>query len=270
MPGAQTWHVEQRLKRDVFGRISLVICGKDRAVCREARGSWIPGSRIVARHLLRRERRALRQLEHVSGVPHLRDDLREGAFDEAFHRSGSILLRSWIPGTPLQDTTRLPLDFFDHLDRLLMSMHAAGICHNDLHKEQNLLLGEDGFPYLVDFQLSSMHGRDSRSFRSRCREDLRHAQKHRQRYLRHMEARPGGRTGDPSETGAEAPIPRSWQARLWKRLVKPLYNATMRRMLRWSEDEERRPREGPWPIWTAPSGNREEASLPESRQDRRR
>lgn len=250
---AHEWQVEMVLKSDVFGKVVRIARSDDLAVCRQATGSWIPGSRLVAGFLIRRESRALLRLEGIAGVPDLRHEAHQQVQGTLTPGSMRILVRSWIPGVPLYATQELPRDFFDHLDRLVKTIHAAGVCHNDLHKEQNILLGEDGFPHLLDFQLASVHLHSSSVYRSRCQEDLRHAQKHRLRYLRHMA---------PAEeavlsTSADLHIRRSWQSRLWKLIVKPLYNATLRRMLRWSEDEERRPRQGPWPIWTEAIGPRE-------------
>ena len=244
MQSRHDWRSDQPLKQDVFGRVDRIVYDAELVVSRRATGSRIPGSRMLARHLLRREKRALQRLELLPGVPHLRAQLP--ASDHA-------LLRSWIPGTTLSCATAIPVDFFDHLDTLVAAVHALGICHNDLHKEQNILLGEDGYPYLLDFQLSSVHRRDSRMFRARRREDLRHVQKHRLRYVRHMPTHAKG----PAEAGVGVGIKKGWPARLWMRFVKPIYNVLLRRSMRWSENEKRRPRTGSWPVWLPPSGPRE-------------
>jgi serine/threonine protein kinase len=61
-------------------------------------------------------------------------------------------------------------------------LHRAGICHNDLAKEQNWLRGRDGHAYLTDFQLAARFSRRTWLFRIAAYEDLRHLLKHKRRY----------------------------------------------------------------------------------------
>jgi RIO-like serine/threonine protein kinase len=124
-------------------------------------------------------------------------------------------------------------------------VHARRVCHNDLHKEQNVLVGDDGRPYLLDFQLASIHPDDGRTFSTRAREDLRHVEKHRRRYTRDGRAPNGIAT-----FGRGAGERRSFLARTWRKTIKPLYNALVHTMLRRPPSEARRPSTGPWPRWT--------------------
>jgi serine/threonine protein kinase len=133
------------------------------------------------------------------------------------------------------------------------ALHARGVCHNDLHKEQNVLVDPEGRPKLVDFQLASCHARRGRLFASRAREDLRHVEKHRRRYTRLGRGPQGG--PEPS-SGAGRDLRRSWLARTWRRLGKPVYVFVTRSLLRTRDGEERRPSSGPWPLWTEPIGRR--------------
>src|SRR4029077_18381169 len=64
----------------------------------------------------------------------------------------------------------------------LRKLHRAGICHNDLAKEQNWLRGSDGRAYVTDFQLAACFKRRSRLFRIAAYEDLRHLLKHKRSY----------------------------------------------------------------------------------------
>lgn len=225
--------VVQVLKQDVFGRIELVRVGGELAVRRVARGAF-PGAGLVARVLLRRERRALGVLQGLAGVARV---LATQGDDE--------LLRSFVPGTPLCLAAALPRDYFERLEELVRALHERGVCHNDLHKEGNVLVGEDGYPALVDFQLASVHARRGRSFAVRAREDLRHVWKHRSHYLRAL--------GEPDPLRAHAPR-RSFLAALWWRTGKPLYNRFLR--ARFASGEARRDPRGPWPSWSAPLGPR--------------
>jgi serine/threonine protein kinase len=162
---------------------------------------------------------------------------------------GGVLVRSFLPGTPLCLARELPRDFFERLEELVRALHGRGVCHNDLHKEGNVLVGADGYPNLVDFQLASVHARRGRSFAVRAREDLRHVWKHRSLYLRAL--------GEPDPLAHEPR--RSALAGAWRRLGKPLY----RRLVRFdwlqrelASGETRRGKDGPWPTWSAPVGPR--------------
>ncbi|HEB54310.1 MAG TPA: serine/threonine protein kinase, partial [bacterium] len=191
------------LKRDLLGRVELVRCG-DRLVVRRCR-SRMPGIALVARLLARREQHALRALAGLDGVPAI-----------AAPPAGRETYRSWIPGEPLSLVTELRRDFFDRLEALVEQLHERGVCHNDLHKEVNILVREDGTPAVIDFQLASVHAARGREFRRRADEDIRHVRKHRRRYLRGMA---GASFACPAAEVA-VPAPRRL-SRLWRRLWKP-------------------------------------------------
>jgi hypothetical protein len=235
------------LKRDQLGRVERLEGAHGPCVRRVACGGALPFSGWIARLFARRERRALAALAGLPGVPAL---VQEPEL-EAGSRKGEVLLRSWIEGRPLSRAEELPEDFFEHLDRLVAALHARGVCHNDLHKEQNILVGSDGLPYLVDFQLASVHARRGALFASRAREDLRHVEKHRRRYTRAGRGPRGER-----QSGAGAAYRRSWIAGAWRRGFKPLYEFATARVPGTRDDgEERRSESGPWPRWTPPLGS---------------
>ncbi|MBL8858564.1 MAG: hypothetical protein JNL28_08680 [Planctomycetes bacterium] len=224
------------LKRDVFGSVEL---DSDGCVRRIASGSAVPLSRLLARRLLDRERRALARLRGFPGVPQL--------VERDVERDSSALTRTYIAGVPLHEAESLPVNFFDELDALVSALHARGVCHNDLHKEQNIIVAQDGYPWLVDFQLASVHASGSLRLARRALEDLRHIEKHRRRYTRDGRGPAGERT-----FGLGAGRKRSLLARVWRRLGKPVYNTISRGILRRDASEARRPSSGPWPHWVAP------------------
>ena len=247
--------VVQELKRDVFGRIELMEGPRGHAVRRVACGSRVPGSRLLARFFVRREARALDRLAGLAGVAarlEWADYAAAPSLDGRVPARASVLMRSWIAGVPLYLATELPEDFFERLGELAREVHARGVCHNDLHKEPNVLVDEDGYPGLVDFQLSSVHPRATRRFDVRVAEDLRHVAKHHRVYARGTGIDPGG--------GARIPKRRSLLARAWMAFGKPVYNFVTRRLMTYSDGEARRPSAGPWPRWTAPVGPRSGSS----------
>ncbi len=240
------------LKSDALGTVELLKDSEGRRwLGRFATGGQVPGSAAVARLLLGREQRALAHAAGLAGLPAVPDDAPELARALAAERgvrAGAVGLRAYLEGAALHRAERLPQDFFELLTDLVGALHARGVCHNDLHKEQNIVVLPDGRPGLIDFQLASIHARRGRGFGRRTSDDLRHIEKHRLRYQRQ------GRPKRPEERSSVALPRRSPLAALWRRTGKPLYNHVTRRWLKRSDGEERRPSSGPWPEWTEPLG----------------
>ncbi len=242
------------LKRDVFGRVEQWSVPEGFVARRVAQASGPPGSGFLARLLLARERRALehweRSTDGAPGVPRLyrgracaQLDELPGAGERRV-RASECLTREWIEGEPLPLAHALPRDWFERLAELVRALHATGLCHNDLHKEQNLIVARDGWPWLVDFQLASVHRRPGALQASRARDDLRHVAKHARRY--ELQGRP------KASLGARALLPRrSWLAGVWRRWGKPLYERVARGAAWRASGEVRRPSSGPWPRWDA-------------------
>ena len=125
----------------------------------------------LARHLFGRERRALTAAGELGIAPPLLFSARHA------------LVRGWIDGLPLHIAKpHGETGFFRSAKAALRKLHRAGICHNDLAKEQNWLRGRDGHAYLTDFQLAARFSRRTWLFRIAAYEDLRHLLKHKRRY----------------------------------------------------------------------------------------
>ncbi|MDF1729309.1 MAG: phosphotransferase [Sulfitobacter sp.] len=252
------------LKEDSLGRVEWIEGqGSGEAWIRRVAcgGKW-PLSGWLARRLMARERRALLRLHGVPGLPNLVD----GASSQAAEltalqtpgrpavRERDLLIRSATQGAALHQATQLPCNCFDRLEQLVQSIHDRGICHNDLHKEQNVMVDVNGFPGLIDFQLGSVHAQDSRAFRTRCHEDLRHVQKHRRRYLRDGRGPGGVHSTQAIDSGAGAGLGRRPLSKVWRATGKPLYHFLTRKVLKRWDGEERRESSGPWPTWTEALG----------------
>ena len=97
----------------------------------------------AGRFLIWRESKAYRKLMNLSGVPVL-------------HRviDGLALVLEEIPGGMIDKYTKemgIPDSFFHALKHLVGECHKRGIAHCDLKKASNILLGDDGHPYIVDW-----------------------------------------------------------------------------------------------------------------------
>jgi hypothetical protein len=97
----------------------------------------------AGRFLGRREIRLYRAVRDLPGVPALLGPVGETGFMHVF-----------APGHPLGRREQVSDTFFDELLALVRTLHARHIAYVDLNKRQNILVGDDGKPYLIDFQIS--------------------------------------------------------------------------------------------------------------------
>ena len=213
MPDATTENVTL-LKADELGRIErverdgVVVIRRDIASARW----WARG---FARRAAAREARALARLEGIDGVPRL------------LAWNGRVLERSYMAGQPMQLGQPRDPAYYRQALRLLGVLHRRGIVHNDLAKEPNWLLREDGTPGLVDFQIAWTRGRRGRLFRLLAREDLRHLLKHKRTYA-------PDRLSTRQRAILSRPAPHS---RLWRATGKRLYKLIARRIFGYWDNE---------------------------------
>ena len=208
------------LKADSFGRISLMQ-GPDGPFVRRDLGHVPAWLRLPAWWLARREARALQRVAGMADVPRLL------AWD------GRRLDRSYMAGDAMyQRPPRGDVAYFHAARRLLQQLHRRGIAHNDLAKEANWLVLDDGRPAIIDFQLATRGGPRSRWMRLLFREDLRHLLKHKRMYCRE------------ALTPVEQRVLKrqSWVRDLWFRTGKPVYRFITRRVLKWEDNEGQGPK----------------------------
>ena len=60
----------------------------------------------------------------------------------------------YIEGHHMTKGEHVPDDFFDRLREALQEIHRRDMAYVDLEKCENVLVGDDGRPYLIDFQIS--------------------------------------------------------------------------------------------------------------------
>ena len=183
-------------------------------------------SRPLAWFLARREIRALKAVAGIEGVPQLIATDRDG------------LYRTWTDGAPLHLARPAHAGWYRDAHRILRQMRARGITHNDLAKPQNWLMTPDGRAAVIDFQLASLHRRNTALARMLAWEDLRHMLKQKKSFAPHLLT--------PVEKRVLAR--KSWIGRAWMASGKKVYNFVTRRLFDWSDGEgtgDRIDREGP-------------------------
>lgn len=97
----------------------------------------------AGRFLVWREQKALRRLAGVPGVPRMIRVI-----------DGLAIVMERLPGRTLENLEReytLEPAFFDRLREIVLQCHARGVAHCDLKRAANILFGEDGRPYVIDW-----------------------------------------------------------------------------------------------------------------------
>ena len=104
--------------------------------------------RWLGNALARREGILLKKLGDLPNVP---DHSGPISVDAVVQRH--VVAHEFIPGGPLQHDNTLDESFFTELRGTLDAVHAKGIAYVDLHKRENILVSDEGKPFLIDFQI---------------------------------------------------------------------------------------------------------------------
>ncbi len=221
---AGRWQTDIVLKRDIFstverGRFKTAAGEVDAVLRRIDSVPW--WSRPLARLLFRHERNVLARANELGVAPSL------------LFAGRRALVRGWINGVALHIAKpQGDRNYFRSAKVALRKLHRAGICHNDLAKEQNWLRGSDGRAYLTDFQLAMHFRRNGLFYRLAAYEDLRHLLKHKRRYA------PDALTASEHRVLAR----KSWPTRIWMATGKKVYYVITRGLLNFTDREGGGPR----------------------------
>jgi serine/threonine protein kinase len=93
--------------------------------------------------LIRKEWKIYSRLIGVKGIPQAVERIDRFAF-----------AMEYIPGRPIERGEVLPPSFFSSLEGLLRKVHSKGVVHLDLRHKGNILVAEEGDPFLIDFNSS--------------------------------------------------------------------------------------------------------------------
>ncbi len=139
------YRCRRMFKHDFFAVTGLYQGSSDNVVLKVGRCAPILGVPMawIGRFLARRETRLFRLLERVDGVPKLVGLWGTTGF-----------IHAYVEGRPLRKNDPIDDRFFPRLAALLDDLHRRGVAYCDLEKRENILVGEDGRPYLIDFQIS--------------------------------------------------------------------------------------------------------------------
>ena len=126
------------------GRSGTVVCKFNRQ-----QSIGLLPMRWLGRRLARHEAAILRRLEGLSNIPRWLGDV-----SSAGKKLPYAVAHDYIPGHPLRAHEIVDDDFFARFRQVLAGIHRSDMAYVDLHKRENILVGDDGEPYLFDFQIS--------------------------------------------------------------------------------------------------------------------
>ncbi len=178
--GHAKYVLQKVLKHDFWAASGLYRNGSRRLVLKLYRRQDLLGLPMgwLGRCLAQREISFYHYLQDLPGVPRFLGRIGPNGFVHAY-----------IPGQTLLECpkSRIADDFFDRLADLIRSLHQRGMSYVDANKRDNVIVGEDGRPHLIDFQICwrpkgrSVTGLSRRFLLLMQRVDLYHVFKHKSR-----------------------------------------------------------------------------------------
>jgi hypothetical protein len=140
-----TYCLSQTVKHDFFAATGFYEAGGRTVVLKISRTEDFAGIplRWLGRWLCNREMRFYHKLADLPNVPNVIGRVADTGF-----------VHDYVVGRPLARDKPVPDLFFQRLSDLLEELHRRGIAYVDTNKPENILLGDDGLPHLIDFQIS--------------------------------------------------------------------------------------------------------------------
>ncbi len=105
--------------------------------------------RWIGQLSVRHEARLYQKVDSIQGVPKFAGLVGKTGFAHEF-----------IPGKQLSKSDAVNDTFFDELEKIIENIHKRKVAYVDLNKPENIILGTNQKPYLVDFQISFTHERN--------------------------------------------------------------------------------------------------------------
>ncbi|MEM1109878.1 MAG: hypothetical protein AAGH99_14430 [Planctomycetota bacterium] len=224
--GGHTWERVHIYKHDAFAATALYARADDanrKAVGKFSRRQSAFGVPFawLGKWFHEREQEVYRRLADDPNVPATLGDIVVNG--RVWPSAGA---RLYVEGHPLAEGERPHDSFFPDLEKLLARFHARRVAVVDLHKRDNIIVGDDGQPHLIDFQISLAASRgglrffDPRSWwlPSAVRADRYHLMKNWQRH------RPDQLTPEQRDLDRYRPV----SIRLWRKLIRPVHAARRR------------------------------------------
>ncbi|HZL36853.1 MAG TPA: hypothetical protein VFC78_16150 [Tepidisphaeraceae bacterium] len=168
-----TWHLARSVKHDFVAATGFYDdAAGQRVVLKIGRTASMFGLPMawLGKWSCRREVHFYQKLADLPNIPRVLGTVGKTGF-----------VHEYVQGRPLCKDKPVPDGFFGQLMDLLAELHRRGIAYVDTNKPENILLGDDGRPHLIDFQISWDHRPMLRHLQG---SDIYHVLKHKKRLRR--------------------------------------------------------------------------------------
>jgi hypothetical protein len=137
-------------KHDTWAATAVYESSHDRVVCKFNRQQSLFGLPLkwIGHWLASRETHVLQALANLPGIPAFRGPVMVDG-----KRLRHAVAHVFVEGHPLGIGDPVDDAFFPRLQQMLHEMHVRGVVYVDLHKRENIVVGNDGQPHLIDFQV---------------------------------------------------------------------------------------------------------------------
>lgn len=140
------YHLARTVKHDFFAATGFYAAADGRkVVLKFGRTEEFAGFPLewLGAWLCRREVRFYNKLSDLPNVPAVLGRVGATGFVHAY-----------VEGRPLSKDRPVPDGFFARLQALMDELGRRDVAYVDTNKPENILLGDDGLPHLIDFQIS--------------------------------------------------------------------------------------------------------------------
>ena len=147
--GGARYRFSRLFKHDFFAATGLYEksdgTGPDLAVLKVQRTypMWGFPMKWLGKKVARHEVKIYKRLQGVRGIPRFLGEVGPTGF-----------LHEFVPGVDLHSELPLTAEFFVELEKLFQTVHERHVAYVDSNKRENILYGDDGRPWLIDFQIS--------------------------------------------------------------------------------------------------------------------
>ncbi len=147
----ETFLLDEVLKHDSWAATAVYRSETRAAKCKFNRTQSIGPvpMRWLGRYLAFREQWFMDRLAGIEGTP-----VSLGAVSVHGEPVATAVAHEWIEGHALAEGEAVDDWFFPQLEAILDEAHRRGIAHVDLHKRENILVDDQGRPFLIDYQIS--------------------------------------------------------------------------------------------------------------------
>ncbi len=141
----QTYDRVRTFKHDFFAATGLYEGPSGKIVLKLGRRVGFLGLPMawIGRLLVGHESWLYEIVDGVPGIPRFTGRWGDNGFAHEFVEGHELTKGEWVNDA-----------FFDKLAAVIEALHRRGVAYVDLEKRENILVGDDGDPYLIDFQIS--------------------------------------------------------------------------------------------------------------------